>query len=81
MFRSFEETEAFVRNRGLAMVDLTYCDLWGRWHHGTLPAARFTGALLERGAGVDGSSVGFKAVSAGDMVIVPDLATGFVDPF
>jgi len=81
MFENFEECDAFVRDRGIAMVDLKYCDLWGRWHHVTLPAARFTPALLEKGVGIDGSSVGFKAVSAGDMVIVPDLATGFVDPF
>jgi glutamine synthetase len=36
---------------------------------------------MEEGVGFDGSSVGFKSVSAGDMVMVPDLSTGFVDPF
>ena len=81
MFADFDQAAAFVRDRGVAMVDLKYCDLWGRWHHVTLPTARFTPALLERGVGFDGSSVGFKAVSAGDMVLVPDLATGVLDPF
>src|SRR3989304_1625037 len=52
-----------------------------RWQHVTVPAPRFGPALMEKGVGFDGSSVGFKAVSAGDMVMVPDLETGFVDPF
>lgn len=80
-FRSFDDAAAYVRDRRVAMVDLKYCDLWGRWHHVTLPAARFTPALMERGVGFDGSSVGFKSVSHGDMVVVPDLATAFLDPF
>jgi len=80
-FRSFDDAAAFIRDRGIAMVDLKFCDLWGRWHHVTLPASRFTPALLEKGVGFDGSSVGFKAISAGDMVMRPDLEAGFVDPF
>ncbi|HVN33174.1 MAG TPA: type I glutamate--ammonia ligase [Thermoanaerobaculaceae bacterium] len=81
MFHDFEEAQSFVRENGIEMVDLKFCDLWGRWHHVTVPASRFTPALMEKGVGFDGSSVGFKAVSAGDMVVVPDLETGFVDPF
>ncbi len=81
MFRTFEEAQAFTRDRAIAMVDLKFCDLWGRWHHVTLPSARFTPGLMESGVGFDGSSVGFKTVSAGDMVLVPDLSTGFLDPF
>jgi glutamine synthetase len=41
----------------------------------------FTPRLLEAGVGFDGSAVGLKSVKAGDMVLVPDLSTGFVDPF
>ncbi|MCJ7440694.1 MAG: glutamine synthetase beta-grasp domain-containing protein, partial [Thermoanaerobaculaceae bacterium] len=81
MFHSFEDAQSFVCENAIEMVDLKFCDLWGRWHHVTVPAARFTPALMEKGVGFDGSSVGFKAVSAGDMVMVPDLETGFVDPF
>ena len=81
IFRSFEEAAAYVRDHGIAMVDLKFCDLWGRWHHVTLPSQRFTPSLLERGVGFDGSSVGFKTVSSGDMVLQPDLEAAFVDPF
>ncbi len=81
MFTNFDQAAAFLRDRRVAMVDLKYCDLWGRWHHVTLPTPRFVPALLERGVGFDGSSVGFKPVGAGDLVLMPDLATGFPDPF
>ncbi len=81
MFSTFEEAAIFVEQRSIAMIDLKFCDLWGRWHHVTLPAGQFTPRLMEKGVGFDGSSVGFKTVSAGDMVLVPDLSTGFVDPF
>ncbi len=81
MFQTFEGALAFIRERAIAMIDLKFCDLWGRWHHLTIPAAQFTPKMMEDGVGFDGSSVGFKSVSAGDMVLVPDLTTGFLDPF
>jgi len=78
MFQDFEAAQAFVRERRIEVVDLKFCDVWGRWHHVTIPSARFNPGTMEKGVGFDGSSVGFKTVSAGDMVMVPDLATGFV---
>lgn len=81
MFEAFDKAKAFLHENRIEMVDLKFCDLWGRWHHVTLPAGRFLPSLMEEGVGFDGSSVGFKTVSAGDMVLVPDLSTGFVDPF
>ncbi len=81
MFESFEEAVAYTKEHEIAMIDLKFCDLWGRWHHVTLPVSQFGPKLLTNGVGFDGSSVGFKTVSAGDMVMVPDLTTGFMDPF
>jgi glutamine synthetase len=81
MFHNFEEASRFVADHDIKMVDLKYTDLWGRWHHVTVPASQFTTALLEEGVGFDASSVGLKPLKAGDMVVVPDLSTGFVDPF
>ena len=81
MFQTFEDAQAFIRDRRIAVIDLKFCDLWGRWHHVTVPAARFTADVMEKGVGFDGSSVGFKAINSGDMAMVPDLGTGFVDPF
>jgi glutamine synthetase len=81
MFRTLADAQSYIRDEGIEQVDLKFCDLWGRWHHVTLSANRFDAELMERGIGFDGSSVGFKSVSSGDMVMVPDLATGFRDPF
>lgn len=81
MFQDFAEAAQFIADESIEQVDLKFCDLWGRWHHVTISADRFTEDLMERGIGFDGSSVGFKTVSAGDMVMVPDLQAGFVDPF
>ncbi len=80
-FQGYDDVAAYLGGRGVEMVDLKYCDLWGRWHHVTLPAARVSPALLEKGVGFDGSSVGYKAVSRGDMVMLPDLGSAFADPF
>jgi len=63
------------------MASLKFCDIWGRWHHLTVSAEAFDRKLLERGIGFDGSSVGFKSVKSGDMVLVPDLESGFFDSF
>ncbi len=81
MFKTFEEAQSYIQERGIAMVDLKFSDLWGRWHHVTITTAQFTPALMDEGIGFDGSSVGFKSVSAGDMIAVPDLSTGAEDPF
>jgi len=81
MFDSFDDAKKFVVDKDVRMVDLKYADLWGRWHHVTVPASQFTPTLLEEGVGFDASSVGLKPLKAGDMVVVPDLSTGFMDPF
>jgi glutamine synthetase len=81
MFQHLDEAVAFIRHKSVAMVDLKFCDLWGRWRHVTLPAGRFNPRLLETGVGFDGSSLGLSAVKSGDLVLVPELATAFLDPF
>ena len=81
MFSSLEEAQNYVETQGIQMVDFKFTDLWGRWHHLTVPQQQFTPTLMENGVGFDGSAVGLKSVKAGDMVLVPDLSTGFDDPF
>ena len=81
MFESFQNAKQYIDSKGIQMVDFKFCDLWGRWHHLTLPSSQFTADLLEYGVGFDGSAVGLKSVKAGDMVLVPDLSSGINDPF
>ncbi len=81
MFATLEQAQAFVRERQFKMIDLKFSDLAGRWHHITVPASQFNENLMRDGVGFDGSSVGLRSVKAGDMVLLPDLATAFQDPF
>ncbi len=81
MFQTFDQAHRYVHENDVEMIDLKFCDLWGRWHHLSVPASQFTPSLMEQGIGFDGSAVGLKSVKAGDMVLVPDLSTGTLDPF
>ncbi len=81
MFQFFDQAARFVDEHNIQFVDLKFCDLWGRWHHITVPANQFIPTLMEQGIGFDGSAMGLKSVKSGDMVLVPDLTTGFTDPF
>ncbi len=81
MFQSHTQAKSYILENEIEMVDYKFCDLWGRWHHLSLPTSQFTAELMEQGIGFDGSAVGLKSVKAGDMVLVPDLSTGMRDPF
>lgn len=82
MFASVEELSAYLRKKEVGFIDLKYVDFAGGLHHITLPAARFDKKNIENGIGFDASSMpGYKTIESGDMVLIPDLATGFVDPF
>lgn len=81
MFSNFKEASDFISTHQIRFIDLKFIDLWGRWHHVTLSAKEFSPNLLKEGVGFDGSSVGLKSVKSGDMALIPDLSTGFLDPF
>ena len=81
MFDTFEKANEFIHLKNIQMIDLKFCDLWGRWHHVTISKDEFNHNLMLHGIGFDGSSVGFKSVHSGDMALIPDLSTGFIDNF
>ena len=81
MFQSFQQARDFIDKSSIEAIDFKFCDLWGRWHHLTIPSAQLNADLMEHGVGFDGSSVGLKSVKSGDMVLIPDLSTAFLDPF
>jgi len=81
-FGSEKEVRAFVKDHRIEMIDLKIVNLFGGLHHLTLPAARIEDGALRQGEGFDGSSVpGFTLLQKGDMVMLPDLGSGFVDPY
>lgn len=81
MFSTLKQVQEYLQKNQIEAVDLKFCDLWGRQHHLTVPPSQFKAELLEQGIGFDGSSIGLKSVKSGDMVMVPDLTTAFLDPF
>ncbi len=82
MFTSPEDALRFIADNEVEMVDLTFTDLVGRWHHITLPAATFNENIFQSGTAFDSSSVpGFKTANSSDMALIPDHTTGRLDPF
>src|SRR3989344_5128491 len=63
-------------------VDLKFTDMPGMWQHFTVPITELTDSSITNGFGFDGSSIrGFKDINESDMLLMPDLKTGFSDPF
>jgi glutamine synthetase len=81
MFRNVEQVFEFCRTNGIAMIDLKAADMGGKWRHLTLPVERLLPRTFERGVGFDGSNYGFARAERSDLLLTPDLTTGFVDPF
>jgi glutamine synthetase len=64
------------------MVDLKFCDLFGRWQHMTLPITSFDESAFDEGLGFDGSSIrGWQGISESDMLLMPDATSAILDPF
>ncbi|MBI2822575.1 MAG: type I glutamate--ammonia ligase, partial [Acidobacteria bacterium] len=82
MTKNIEDLVASVRDGGTEMVDLKFVDLFGQWHHLTIPVKQLTVETFSQGVPFDGSSTpGFQTIEAGDMVLIPDPATLRDDPF
>jgi len=77
-----EKIFKLIEGEKIKGVDLKFCDLLGRWHHVTIPSELLTEELFEKGVGFDSSNFpGFRGVEEGDMSLIPDPETAFVDPF
>jgi len=71
-----------IREQGIQFVDLKLVDVPGTWQHLTVPAGQLDEQTFVRGIAFDGSSLrGFRGIEESDMVMVPDPASAFVDPF
>ncbi len=72
----------FVRENEADFIDIRFTDLMGTWQHFSVPASRFNEEMFEEGLGFDGSSIrGFQTINESDMLLLPDPATIFMDPF
>lgn len=73
---------SLIKSGEIEFVDLRFTDVRGTWQHMSVPSHEFSGDLLEKGFGFDGSSIkGFSTIYESDMLLKPDLETLFMDPF
>jgi glutamine synthetase len=76
-----QEVIEYARKRGLTIVDYKFTDLFGRWHHFSMPIHQLTEEVFEEGLGFDGSSIrAFQGIHESDMILFPDTTTAVVDP-
>ena len=79
---SLDNLTKLVQQHRVEFVDLKFSDLQGAWHHLTIPVSALKEELFQTGVGIDGSSLpGFSSIERGDMILLPDPSTAFVDPF
>jgi len=82
VFANPEELLRYLRNEGVKFVDVRFCDLPGVMQHFTVPVESFDESVFSDGLAFDGSSIrGFQQIHESDMLLLPDVATAFVDPF
>jgi glutamine synthetase len=73
---------ALAREKDVKMVDFRFLDLFGTWQHFSVPVQAVDEDTFAEGLGFDGSSVrGWKTIDQSDMLVVPDPATAWIDPF
>jgi glutamine synthetase len=77
-----KEALEFAKKNDAKQVDLRFSDIPGIQHHVSYPIHQLTEASFEEGFGFDGSSIrAWAAISESDMLLMPDPATAFMDPF
>ena len=71
-----------AKKNKVEIVDLKFTDLPGLWQHFSISTSEFNEELFESGIGFDGSSIrGFQSIDESDMLLFPDPASAFLDPF
>jgi glutamine synthetase len=71
-----------MREQEIEFLDLKFVDLFGGLQHITYPAAAIDEGTFARGVNFDGSSVrGFQSIHESDLLLRPDAASLFRDPF
>ena len=71
-----------LKDSGVEIVDVRFCDLPGLMQHFSIPAHELDEDVFEDGLGFDGSSIrGFQEIQESDMLLIPDPDTAVLDPF
>src|SRR6187399_373559 len=71
-----------IKDEEIDWVDLRFTDPKGKWQHLTMVSSVIDEDALEEGLMFDGSSIaGWKTINESDMILKPDLAEVWIDPF
>jgi glutamine synthetase type I len=82
MSMSANDVLKMVKDREVKFVDFRFTDTRGKEQHVGVPVKVFGMEKFEEGHAFDGSSIaGWKGIQASDMLLMPDPATAFIDPF
>ncbi|MHC5067161.1 MAG: type I glutamate--ammonia ligase [Planctomycetota bacterium] len=79
---SVDNVFQLIKDKGVQFIDVQFGDLFGTLHHFTLPAKLLEAEHFEDGLAFDGSSIrAWKSIDKSDMMLVPDPASAYIDPF
>ncbi|MFZ2908964.1 MAG: glutamine synthetase beta-grasp domain-containing protein, partial [Candidatus Desulfobacillus denitrificans] len=79
---SVQDVLKLVKDREVKFVDYRFTDTRGKEQHVGVPVRHFSAESFETGHAFDGSSIaGWKGIQASDMLLMPDPATAYIDPF
>src|SRR5436190_2104387 len=77
-----QEVLDFAQKNDAKQLDLRFTDIPSLQHHVSYPINQLELDSFEEGFGMDGSSIrGWAAIHESDMLLIPDPATAFMDPF
>ncbi len=77
-----EKTLNLIKDNEAIWADLRFTDTKGKEQHVTIPAKDVDASFFEEGKMFDGSSIsGWKGINESDMILMPDDAASFMDPF
>jgi len=77
-----KEVLELARKHDVVMVNFKFLDFPGIWQHFAVPVDELKEEIFEEGLGFDGSSIrGWQSIHTSDMLVLPDPATAFIDPF
>jgi len=79
---SVSDVMSIIKDNDVRFVDLRFTDTRGKEQHVGVPISAFSEDKFEGGHAFDGSSIaGWKGIQASDMLLMPDPASAFIDPF
>jgi len=82
MFADLKELLSYIKTNEIQMLDFKVVDICGRWRHMTYSTRYLNEKIFIDGSGISLSPYpGYRQIESGDMKILPDISTAFIDPF